>query len=131
MRKCPNVNYWLARNKVDTRRGAPMGRPDYPHPEGDRFAGTVSVQRCRWVDGDYTPDGTYWGQSDGMGDIWMLLIKDNSSDEGAYYHFVRASSRFAAVDKAVSIYPKADVEGKEWWGKLSKILDVHRELEQW
>lgn len=131
MKKYPNVNYWLSRNKVDTHRGAPMGRSNYPHPEGERFAGVVSVQECELNDGGYARDRTYWGFGPGRESLWMIMIKDPSSKEGAYYHFVWATRRFEAVGKAVSLYPKADVEGKGWWEKLSKIIDVHHQIDEW
>jgi hypothetical protein len=51
-----DINELLRASPVSCKYGAPMGRharKESPEP--------VHVQRVRFIDGDYSADGTYWG----------------------------------------------------------------------
>ncbi len=53
----PNINTILRTESVSSARGAPMGATNYFDPEHP----VLKLQRVQMVDGDYSPDGTYWG----------------------------------------------------------------------
>lgn len=57
--KSVNINAILAapEHSRSSPRGAPMGASDYM----DAPESKLHLQRIRFVDGDYGPDGTYWG----------------------------------------------------------------------
>jgi len=76
-----NINKFLRDNPVNSSRGAPMGSRNVF--EG----GKVYVQRLQMVDGDYGPDGTYWG----AGRLYVGM-----SEEGTLI-YVRAKNRAAAL----------------------------------
>jgi hypothetical protein len=51
-----DINELLRASPVFAQYGAPMGRHDRKES-----AAPVNVQRVRFIDGDYSADGTYWG----------------------------------------------------------------------
>lgn len=53
----PDINRLLKAEPRSCRYGAPMGAAD----RFDNVEELLYVQRVRLVDGDYAPDGTYWG----------------------------------------------------------------------
>ena len=59
--KTPNINKILRSNLKNMTRGAPMGDSGYIND--DQPLTGLLCQRVNMVDGDYTPDGTYWGYS--------------------------------------------------------------------
>lgn len=71
---------------VNSKYGAPMGRPTYGDP-GDR---PMQLFRVKLVDGDYDDGGAYWGgpPSD---PLWCLRGDD-------VQYFVRAKSRWQAFE---------------------------------
>jgi hypothetical protein len=52
----PDINQILRKDPVWCGRGAPMGRSDWHDSKSPLY-----LQKVRMVDGDYAPDGTYWG----------------------------------------------------------------------
>lgn len=57
-RGTPDVNLWLRQNPRPGTYGAPLGRSNCD----DASHGLRRYcQRIRFVDGDYSADGTYWG----------------------------------------------------------------------
>ncbi len=61
--KTPNINALLRARMRPCQYGAPMGARNYDDaPEGSK----KYCQRVRFVDGDYAPDGTYWGGGRGV-----------------------------------------------------------------
>lgn len=69
-------------NKVDCRRGAPMGRPSYGNP--DIAEGRITVVKVR-LDEGYDDGGAYWGQPSNL-----YCARDTGHK---YRAFVRARSR--------------------------------------
>ena len=67
-------------------RGSPMGARDIQESEQPLY-----VQRVRMVDGDYAPDGTYWGGGRGTAPLWCGFSAD-----GETRIYVRASNRECA-----------------------------------
>ena len=55
--KTPNINAILSAQPRSSIYGAPMGYTNDYADDGR----PCYVQRVRMVDGDYSPDGTYWG----------------------------------------------------------------------
>lgn len=83
----PNINQILRASCVSSARGAPMGaRSRLDAPEQP-----LHVQRIRLVDGDYAPDGTYWGGRPSA-PLWCAFTPD-----GANRIYVRAVTRDQAV----------------------------------
>lgn len=57
----PDINKLLRARPRASRYGAPLGYSNHDDaPEGARRY----CQRVRFVDGDYGPDGTYWGSGE-------------------------------------------------------------------
>lgn len=101
MRK--DINAILRSKPVSCTYGAPMGKPN-------RFNGKICrnglssesheplyVQRIRFVDGDYAPDGTYWGGGS------RLYCAFNSDSE----IYIRADNRSEAIQLLKEDYPNA------------------------
>ena len=78
-----NINKLLRENPRPCRYGAPMGAVSYyrdPDP--------LYLQKVRMVDGDYAPDGTYWGGG-GM-PLWCAFNDDSRI-------YIRAWTRGEAI----------------------------------
>ncbi len=58
MRGTPDINLWLKQNPRSCQYGAPMGRAQLWQA---LFPARWYCQRIRYIDGDYSADGTYWG----------------------------------------------------------------------
>ena len=82
-----NINQWLKNHPRAYRYGAPLGARE--------FVGTTKVylQRLRFVDGDYTLDGTYWGRTPGEY-VYCAMAEDETTRV-----YVRAKSREGAKQK--------------------------------
>ena len=78
-----NINSILRANPVSSARGAPMGASNTFDPEHP----VLHLQRVQMVDGDYSPDGTYWGA--GNKPLWCAF-----NDSARIY--VRADDRAGA-----------------------------------
>lgn len=74
------------RARGEQSRGAAMGARDVQESEQPLY-----VQRVRMVDGDYAPDGTYWGGGRGTAPLWCGFSAD-----GETRIYVRASNRECA-----------------------------------
>lgn len=87
--KTPNINTWLRANPRDCKYGAPLGRRNFDDAprEPRRYC-----QRIRFVDGDYTPDGTYWGGGRGVLPLWAVFTADMET-----LCFYRAATRADAI----------------------------------
>lgn len=89
----PNINQILRQpsNSRDCSRGAPLG-------DSDVYDGSTKLhlQRVRLVDGDYGPDGTYWGG--GSIPLWCAFNPTNDKCDAAMGTriYVRARSRSEA-----------------------------------
>lgn len=102
--KSVNINAILAapEHSRSSPRGAPMGASDYM----DAPESKLHLQRIRFVDGDYGPDGTYWGG--GGPPLWCAF-----TTEAPWPHvlvncvYVRAKDRAAAVAEVRTLYPGA------------------------
>lgn len=53
----PNINKILKADPRSSKYGAPLGDADR-FDNGDEL---LYIQRVAMIDGDYAPDGTYWG----------------------------------------------------------------------
>lgn len=89
----PNINALLKANPRPCARGAPLGESNRLDPEWDKDQPPY-VQRVRFVDGDYGPDGTYWGASDSVGGLYCAF--DSTAMRVRIY--VRAHTRGGALD---------------------------------
>ncbi len=106
-RTTPNINRILRAHPRDGKYGAPMGAHNYD----DRLSGStarVYCQRVRFIDGDYGPDGTYWGG--GMGTLPLYCVfslaphwdgpyvgQRTQGDVFTLRHYVRAATRAEAL----------------------------------
>lgn len=99
----PNINYLLRHNLRSCKRGAPMGDRDI-HLDGDA---KLYLQRVRFVDGDYAPDGTYWGGGYGTAPLWCAFNAANADHAPAQGTriYVRAWSRAGARNQIHAQYP--------------------------
>lgn len=92
-----NINQVLRDNPRSSKYGAPLGaRSVLGKPEDP-----LHVQRVRFVDGDYAPDGTYWGGGRGTEPLWCGF----SGTENQVY--VRARSRAEALAEILAQHPDA------------------------
>lgn len=72
-RKRVDINKLLRARPRPCTYGAPMGaRNRYDaHPRAKLYC-----QRVRFIDGDYGPDGTYWGGGRGMDPLYAVFSAD-------------------------------------------------------
>ncbi len=89
-----DINAILRDDPVNCRYGAPLGQANRL---GENLE-PLYLQRVRFTDGDYAPDGTYWGAP---ADLWCAFSAD-----GATRLYVRAEDRQAA---AASVHDEYDV----------------------
>ena len=83
----PDINKILRSQPVHSARGAPMGASNrLDDPEQPLY-----LQRVRMVDGDYAPDGTYWGGPPSE-PLWCGFTIDGSNRI-----YVRARTRSQAA----------------------------------
>jgi len=87
----PDINKILARpeNSVSSRYGAPMGQSNqiFGSPE------KLYLQRIRFVDGDYSADGTYWGGGRDTPALWCAFSPEDTKNDVPIRVFVRARNR--------------------------------------
>lgn len=100
MKRTPDINKILANNPRPSKYGAPLG----DHNQRDDLTSRLYLQRVRFTDGDYAPDGTYWGAP---ANLWCAF----NAEEGDYAAamgcriFVRAESRIEAQLELLRDYP--------------------------
>lgn len=82
----PDINRLLKDRPVGSRFGAPMGRRSVADSGEPLY-----LQRVNFVDGDYAPDGTYWGYTRGS-HLWCAFTPDLLVEI-----YVRAADRKAAA----------------------------------
>lgn len=94
----PDINAILRKDKRSMTRGAPMG-------DSNVYDGSIYLylQRVRFVDGDYGPDGTYWG---GGTPLWCAFNADNAEHKAGHGTriYVRAASRDEAKAQVLKGY---------------------------
>ena len=87
----------LTLSRRDCKFGAPMGRAN-ELPTDTNSPSKLQMEKLKWVDGDYTKDGTYWGHGDN--NIYCAF-----GGEESVKIFVRAMNRQDAKDKVRGILP--------------------------
>lgn len=96
----PNINKVLRKDPRCTQYGAPLGDRNYALSDSPLY-----LQRINFVDGDYAPDGTYWGNNGTP--LWCAFNGDD--DEYAAGHgtriYVRAKTREEARSTIQQQYP--------------------------
>lgn len=100
----PDINKILAQNMRSCKYGAPMGDRDT-----DQSDSPLYVQRVRFVDGDYGPDGTYWGASSQAGYVYCAFNGEDDKYAPAMGTriYVRAHTRAEAIKVIRESYPDA------------------------
>ena len=78
-----NINAILRAQPRNARYGAPMGSTDMLDDSPDLY-----LQRVNFIDGDYGPDGTYWG--DNGTPVWCAFNAPIAQGTRVY---VRAKTR--------------------------------------
>lgn len=97
--KTPSINSRLRLRPRSSQYGAPMGARNYDDsPHGTK----KYCQRVRFVDGDYGPDGTYWGGGRGVLPLYAVFTAD--LETLCYY---RAATRRDAVAQYALIHLSA------------------------
>jgi len=73
MKRTPDINAMLRARPRHLTYGAPLGARNYDDaaPDARRYC-----QRIRLVDGDYGPDGTYWGGGRGRLPLYAVFTAD-------------------------------------------------------
>lgn len=95
-----DINRILKNDPRPCRYGAPMGDSDLVDGPLDR----LMLQRVRFVDGDYGPDGTYWGGGRGTEPLWCAF--NGGDDPGMRVRlYVRAKDRRRAIELLQADYP--------------------------
>ena len=94
-----NINTLLNANRRNMSRGAPMGDRGYINEE-QPLTGLL-CQRVRMVDGDYGPDGTYWGNSPTNGQVYAVFNGPNAEFKPAcgLLKYYRAHTRADAISQ--------------------------------
>lgn len=69
----PNINRLLRDRPRPCHYGAPMGAVNHHGAPPDA---RLYCQRVRFVDGDYGPDGTYWGGGRGTLPLYAVFSAD-------------------------------------------------------
>jgi hypothetical protein len=82
----PNINKLLRARPRPCKYGAPLGASDRTDAAPDA---QLYCQRVTFTDGDYAPDGTYWG---GPADLWAIFSADLAT-----LQYLRAPSRGEAL----------------------------------
>ena len=99
-----SINTLLRQNPRNCAYGAPMGDHGYAHSY-DR----MRCERLRMVDGDYGPDGTYWG-SGSQQHGYMFVCFNGANEEYkmacGFLKYYRARSRSDAVAQCLDDYPE-------------------------
>lgn len=94
--RSPQLNTLLRAARRDCSRGAPMGKSNFfIHPDRACY-----LQRVRFVDGGYAPDGTYWGYSRGE-NLYCAFTPDLANEV-----YVRAKNRREAVKALKEMFPE-------------------------
>lgn len=100
-----NINKILRTKERSCARGAPLG--DRDNVEGPLT--NLRCQRVSLVDGDYGPDGTYWGASAKAGDVYCAFNDGQGDDQHApamgVRIYVRAHTYEQAKRKVAERYP--------------------------
>ena len=93
-----NINRILASRPVTCRYGAPMGMRNC-----NDSTSPLLLQRIRFVDGDYSADGVYWG---GGSPLWCAFNAEDDQFAPAMGScvFVRADDRAEALAIITSQY---------------------------
>lgn len=103
-----DFNQYLKDRPRNLSRGAPMGNNNSSNlvaDEDNLLPYKFGVQKLRFVDGDYTLDGTYWGKSPNSS-LYLAM-----TDDCATWMYVRAVDREAAKKAVKSCYPNAKFYG--------------------
>lgn len=106
--KTININKILRNDRRSMTNGAPMGDSD-DFPE-DRRNIPLHCQRVYFIDGDYGPDGTYWGASDRAGYIYCAFnggVRDDFAPAMGVRVYVRACTHAQAKAAVRAQYPDA------------------------
>jgi hypothetical protein len=96
-----DINKILRATPRNSSRGAPMGDTD--HIAYPACVPPLRCQRIQLVDGDYGPDGTYWGASS---PLWCAFNGDNdeyAAGQGTRI-YVRALTREGAKQALMQLY---------------------------
>lgn len=91
-----NINQILRADPRSCARGAPMG-------DSDNITGPLTNLRCQrvyLVDGDYGPDGTYWGYSKKDGHVYCAFNDGTGDDKFAPAMGVRIYVRAHTYEQA-------------------------------
>lgn len=110
-----NINSILRANPVPARHGAPMGAQNYFDPDYP----VLKLQRVQMVDGDYSPDGTYWGG--GGLPLWCAF-----NDTARVY--VRASDRTSAAAAVMEECDGAEISAEY---DVDAFLNAYIECALW
>lgn len=100
----PDINKILAQDNC--RRSCKFGAPLGDRNPREDLTSKLYLQRIKFVDGDYGPDGTYWG---GASPLWCAFNREDgefATAMGARI-YVRAKSRIEAQREVLSMYPDA------------------------
>lgn len=101
--RTPNINTILRKNKRTCAFGAPLGAKNFRDTESP-----LLLQRVQMVDGDYAPDGTYWGGGFLTKPLWCAFNAEDdqySAGHGARI-YVRAFTREQAIAEVRQEFPE-------------------------
>lgn len=101
-----SINAYLRKNPRNSKYGAKMG--DCGYIAEDCPKNGLLCQKLTMIDGDYGPDGTYWGAGSlRLGYLYVIANNDNSeySIAGGILKYYRAKSRADAIAQFCKDYP--------------------------
>lgn len=97
--KTPNINSILKHSPRNCAYGSPMG--DSGYIKEDQPLTGLLCQRVNFIDGDYGPDGTYWGNSSKHGALYAVFNAENAEwlPANGLLKYYRAHSRKSAIEQ--------------------------------
>lgn len=98
-----DINKILRANPRSCARGAPLGASDFTPVDTD-WSRPLRCQRVHFVDGDYAPDGTYWGQSNKVGHVYCAFNDGRDGDPFAPAQGVRLYTRAFTYAQAKKVF---------------------------
>jgi hypothetical protein len=89
-------------SNVGCKYGSPFGRLN-SIPDDINTAGKLYLEKLKWVNGCYTPDGTYWGG----GNSDYIYRASGESETEQIEIFVRGITRQQAKNRVKEKFPQA------------------------
>ena len=95
-------------SNASSKYGAQMGRPNVL-PDDTTLSCAITLERLKWIDGDYDYGGAYWGGPCKGDKKTFIYWAYGDIGEVVAQVFVRASNTTEAKRKVLEILPNAKI----------------------